>query len=55
MGVLAEGGGFEAIFKLDGDTLTMAAYLGEGKKRPANFDAPKDAGFAVFTLKRVKE
>jgi uncharacterized protein (TIGR03067 family) len=55
MGVVAAGGEFEAIYKFDGDTLTMAAFLGEGKKRPANFDKPKEAGTCVFVLKRIKD
>jgi uncharacterized protein (TIGR03067 family) len=54
-GELAEGSTVEAIYKLDGDTLTMAVYIGEGKKRPGGFDAPKEAGSFVFVFKRVKE
>ena len=45
----------EAIYKLDGDTLTMAGHAGEEKKRPANFDPPKDKGTGMWVLKRVKE
>jgi uncharacterized protein (TIGR03067 family) len=54
-GEVPEGGTIETIYKFDGDALTLAVYLGEGKKRPANFDAPKEAGTVVIVLKRVKE
>jgi uncharacterized protein (TIGR03067 family) len=46
---------YESIYKLDGDTMTWAIHIGEGKKRPANFDNPKDAGVVLVILKRVKE
>jgi uncharacterized protein (TIGR03067 family) len=45
----------EAIYKLDGDTLTMALYEGEGNKRPTNLDPPKNAGITLVVMKRVKE
>jgi uncharacterized protein (TIGR03067 family) len=45
----------EAIYKIDGDTLTIALYQGKGKQRPANFDTPKDAGTILVVLNRVKE
>ncbi|HJZ56221.1 MAG TPA: TIGR03067 domain-containing protein [Gemmataceae bacterium] len=54
-GALSEGTVIETIYKIDGDTLTWAVYLGADKKRPANFDAPKEAGTFVVVLKRVKE
>jgi uncharacterized protein (TIGR03067 family) len=54
-GPLAKGTVIEAIYKLDGDTLTLVGYAGEGKKRPANFDPPKDEGAGMWVLKRVKE
>jgi uncharacterized protein (TIGR03067 family) len=53
--VLEPGTTYESIVKRDGDTLTWALYVGAGKKRPANFDRPTEAGFVVVTLKRVKE
>jgi uncharacterized protein (TIGR03067 family) len=45
----------EGVFKLDGDTLTLCLYLGEGRSRPTGFDPPKDEGVMVAVLKRVKE
>ncbi|HEV3384367.1 MAG TPA: TIGR03067 domain-containing protein [Gemmata sp.] len=45
----------ETIYKLDGDTLTMALYEGEGNKRPTNLDPPKNPGTALIIMKRVKE
>jgi uncharacterized protein (TIGR03067 family) len=45
----------EGVFKLDGDTLTICLYLGEGKNRPTGFDPPKDEEVMVAVLKRVKE
>jgi uncharacterized protein (TIGR03067 family) len=50
-----QGDVLEAIYKLDGETLTMALYEGEGSKRPTNFDAPKTLGTTVVIMKRVKE
>jgi uncharacterized protein (TIGR03067 family) len=44
----------EGVFKLDGDTLTICLYHGEGKNRPTGFDPPKDEGVVVVVLKRVK-
>ena len=54
-GPVKKGMTFEAIYKLDGDTLTIAFYQGGGKQRPANFDPPKEAGTSVIVLTRVKE
>ena len=56
-GEIAKGMVYETIYKIDGDTLTWAIYIGADKKRPANFDAPteKDAGMVLATFKRVKE
>ncbi len=47
----------EGIFKVEKDTLTIVVYLGEGSKRPADFDAAsdKDAQTAKFVLKRTKK
>ena len=53
-GALKKGTTYESIYKFDGDTLTWVGYAGEDKKRPANFDAPKDALTGVLVLKRVK-
>jgi uncharacterized protein (TIGR03067 family) len=54
-GVLREGATFESIYKLDGDTLTWALYVGRGKSRPTAFDKPTVEGGMVIVLKRVKE
>src|ERR1700722_933767 len=43
----------EAIYKLDGDILTMALYEGEGNKRPTNLNPPKNAGITLVVMKRV--
>ncbi|MBP3954556.1 TIGR03067 domain-containing protein [Gemmata sp. G18] len=47
----------EAIFKVEKHVLTVVVYLGEGSKRPANFDAAaeKESQAAKFVLKRVKK
>jgi uncharacterized protein (TIGR03067 family) len=44
----------EGIYKLDGDTLTLALYQGTEKKRPTSFDTPTEAGTVVFVLQRAK-
>jgi uncharacterized protein (TIGR03067 family) len=51
-GALKEGAAYESIYKLDGDTLTWAVYLGKGKNRPAGFE--KHDGVLIMVLKRVK-
>lgn len=50
-----EGALIECIYKIDGDTLTVAMHIGRDKKRPADFDEPKDSEVIVWTLKRVKK
>lgn len=50
----AKGMVVEAIYKIDGDTMTISVYVGE-KKRPTNFDKPKETGAMLVTLKRIKE
>jgi uncharacterized protein (TIGR03067 family) len=54
-GPLTKGTVYEAIYKLDGDTLKLAIYFGEGKKRPEKFESPKDSAIVVLTMKRVKD
>jgi len=44
----------EAIYKIDGDSLTISVCVTE-KKRPGSFDKPKEAGTILVTLKRIKE
>lgn len=55
MGPLTKGNVYEAIYKLDGDTLTLALYGGEGKKRPEKFESAQGSGTVVVTLKREKK
>lgn len=52
MGEIQKGTVYEGIYKLDGDTLKLALYIGEGQKRPAKFEAPKDSKTVVVTFKR---
>jgi uncharacterized protein (TIGR03067 family) len=54
-GPIKKGMVFEAIYKIDGDTLTIAIHIGEEKKRPANFDQPKEEQTMVMVFKRVKD
>jgi uncharacterized protein (TIGR03067 family) len=54
MAPFVKGNVYEAIYKLDGDELTIAIYIGEGKKRPEKFESPADSGIGVVTLKREK-
>lgn len=51
---IPKGAVIEAIYKIDGDTLTLVGYAGEGKKRPANFDPPKDDGVGMWVMTRAK-
>jgi uncharacterized protein (TIGR03067 family) len=46
---------YEAIYKFDGDELTIAVHVGGGAKRPDKFESPKDSGVVVVTLKRMKD
>jgi uncharacterized protein (TIGR03067 family) len=55
MGEIRKDNTYEAIFKLDGDTLTLALYVGEGQKRPTKFESAKDSGIVVATFKREKK
>ena len=50
-----EGTLVECIYRIDGDTLTVAMHIGADKKRPADFDVPKESGNIVWTLKRGKK
>jgi uncharacterized protein (TIGR03067 family) len=54
-GPLTKGSVVEAIYKLDGDDLTIALYIGEGKKRPEKFESEKESMVIVVTLKREKK
>ncbi len=44
----------EGVYKLDGDTLTIAIYQGKDKKRPTSLKTPTEAGTVLFVLKRAK-
>jgi uncharacterized protein (TIGR03067 family) len=44
----------EGIYKIDGDTLTIAVYQGEDKKRPTNFDTPTETGTILVVFKHAK-
>jgi uncharacterized protein (TIGR03067 family) len=45
---------YEGIYKIDGETLTIALYVGAGNKRPEKFESPKESNIIVVTLKREK-
>jgi uncharacterized protein (TIGR03067 family) len=44
----------QGIFKIDGDTLTIALPQDRRTVRPTDFETPKDSKVAVFVFKRVK-
>jgi len=54
LGAMKKGDVLEAIYKLDGDTLTVAIHIAADKKRPANFDAPKEQGTLLIVFKKMK-
>ena len=46
----------EAIFKLEGDTLTVCLYQGKGKQRPTKFETSPDLPDTVLAVfKRAKK
>jgi uncharacterized protein (TIGR03067 family) len=45
---------YEGIYKVDGETLTIALYVGAGNKRPEKFESPKESNIILVTLKREK-
>jgi len=55
MGEIRKDTTYEAIYKLDKDTLTIAIYFGEGQKRPDKFESAKDSKVAVVTFEREKK
>jgi uncharacterized protein (TIGR03067 family) len=55
MGEIRKDAVYEAIYKLDKDTLTLALYFGSGQNRPAKFELGKDSKVAVVTLVREKK
>jgi uncharacterized protein (TIGR03067 family) len=54
MGDISKGTTYEGIYRLDGDTLEIALYIGEGSKRPGKLESPKDSKIIVATFKREK-
>ena len=44
----------EGIFKVDGDTLTVALPQDGRTVRPTDFEVPKDSKIAVYVFKRIK-
>ncbi|MBN9122693.1 MAG: TIGR03067 domain-containing protein [Planctomycetes bacterium] len=55
MGDIQKGTVYEAIYKLEKDTLTLALYFGSGQKRPDKFESGKDSKIALVTLEREKK
>lgn len=55
MGEIRKDTVYEGIYKIDGDKLTIALYIGEGQKRPAKFESDKDSRVVVATFKREKK
>jgi uncharacterized protein (TIGR03067 family) len=45
---------FRGIYALDGDTLKICYHPQPGKARPSAFTGGADAGFLVFTWRRLK-
>ena len=46
---------FEGIYKLDGDTLTLALNIEGGTNRPAKFETGKDPKITIVTFAREKK
>jgi uncharacterized protein (TIGR03067 family) len=55
MGPITKGTVYEAIYKVDGDDMSLAIYFAEGKKRPEKFESEKDSMVVVVTFKREKK
>ena len=55
MGEIRKGTTYEAIYKIEKDTLTIAFYFGEGQKRPDKFESGKDSKVALVTFEREKK
>lgn len=43
----------EAIFKIEGDTLSVSLYQGQGKNRPSSFETPKEKDTILLVFERV--
>lgn len=44
----------EAIYRVKGDTLTIAFFQGDGRQRPTSFERPRDSDTVVITFRRVR-
>ncbi|MCI0700415.1 MAG: TIGR03067 domain-containing protein [Planctomycetia bacterium] len=55
MGEIGKGKTYEGIYKLDGDTLVIALYIGEGQKRPEKFESAEGSKVVVVTFQREKK
>lgn len=55
MGELRKDNTYEAIYKIEKDTLTLVIYFGEGQKRPGKFESGKDSKVAVAVFEREKK
>jgi uncharacterized protein (TIGR03067 family) len=54
-GPISKGTVFEAIYKLDGDTLVLALHPEGGTNRPAKFESPKESKVMVVTFQKEKK
>jgi len=54
-GVVKKGAVSEGVYKLDGETLTIAVNFGRETNRPVKLESEKGGPVVVVTLKRVKE
>jgi hypothetical protein len=45
----------EAVYKVEGETLTICLYQGMGKRRPTSFETPKDSDTILVVFKRVRK
>jgi uncharacterized protein (TIGR03067 family) len=54
-GPLKKGTVFEGIYKLDGDTLTLALYEEGGTNRPTKFESAKGSKVILITFERQKK
>jgi uncharacterized protein (TIGR03067 family) len=54
-GPLPKGTVFEGIYKLDGDTLTLAVFEGGGTNRPTKFESTKGSKVILMTFERQKK
>ena len=55
MGEIQKGTVYEAIYKVDGDTLTLAIYVGGSGNRPSKFESAEGSKTVVVTFERQKK